>query len=143
MMVYGKFIKIYRWLLLLVIIAVLVECILEDTTRDLEVCKRACKEEFFPMLFNFISDKRRDNSLFNDLKPAWSTCQYRCYRCRIPAANLAMETLEWKFAHDQQSLEGSYVKLLESVSRVEFSVSNCIKVWDFLNRRGNETSVIN
>jgi hypothetical protein len=140
---YSKlFNQMYYFFLLSAVFITVVNCDQESDMRDRDVCKRACIDDFFSILYTYIGDKQRNNDAFGELKPFWSTCQYRCYRCRIPGANDAMDTIEWKFTREKQRIPGAFVQLVTLLTQVEYSLTNCVNKWAYLNRNNDQITTI-
>lgn len=107
--------------------------------EDLDACKRACSDDVHPRLIRFIEPNRVDSE-WNDIKPIWSTCQYRCYRCYLPEANAGMQDLDYLFSHNQQNDAGSVQRIALDVDKAAYSFNNCYDQWNKANKLNDTTS---
>jgi hypothetical protein len=110
-----------------------------DGRQDLDACRRACSDNLHPRLIRLVEPNRVDSE-WNDLKPFWSTCQYRCYRCAIPGANIAMDDLEYMFSHNQQNDGGSIMRIAQDIDKADYSFQMCFDKWRLANKNGDTTS---
>ncbi|KAG2192250.1 hypothetical protein INT47_010051 [Mucor saturninus] len=90
--------------------------------EDYEVCHRACSTDFLPQISGLVS-RERVYSDFEGLLPSWSTCQYRCYRCRIPGANLAMKNFKKMFDENRQNAP----RVIVDIARFQWSITRSLE----------------
>lgn len=64
-----------------------------DGQQDVDNCRKACSTEFLARLINLLNIDLTIE-YYVSLNPYWTTCQYRCYRCRLNAGIKDMVELE-------------------------------------------------
>lgn len=107
--------------------------------EDYDACYKACTTDFMPQIVRLIP-RERVYSDYEGLLPYWSTCQFRCYRCRIPEAITAMENLKKMFDDNQQNAVQVIVKIGIIEESIKHSLdTSCYSPWRNANKV-NDTS---
>lgn len=109
--------------------------------QDYDACYKACTTDFIPQIVNLVP-RERVYSDYEGLLPYWSTCQYRCYRCRIPGANIAMEKLKKVFDDNLQNASQIIVDIAIIIESIDRSLDqSCYSPWHYANNVNDTESI--
>ncbi|KAG2192249.1 hypothetical protein INT47_010050 [Mucor saturninus] len=112
-----------------------------DTHGELDECRKACSD-FIPQIQKFAHGEAHPREEYeNVIKYAWTTCQYKCYKCALNDGIRVMKGLSGIF--DTLKKEPPYdQKYTNSLTRtLENTTSDCYNRWDAANQAGDTTSI--
>lgn len=105
-----------------------------DNQNDFfKYCEGACNAEFLPKLVSLLNSTEIPNDEYGKIDPYWRECQYRCYRCFLPAAVRAMRFLENLFKIESQSNIRSRLGVAKVIDNVDQSLRSCYSQWKNAN----------